>query len=148
MISIIILNALHSRAFSLLGPFEPWMAETNGFFPSDEDEIGGPMCISNGYRWNVPVVTYGFDPSFVNYFGTNGVAAVENAISILNNLPPASQMNATNYPVRALGYNYTAQAQGLYDLQSETLFLLTEHLGLDSPDLGIYCLKRDRKSVV
>ena len=141
MIFIIILNALHARAFSLLGPFEPWMTETNGFFPSDEDEIGGPMCISNGYRWNVPVVTYGFDPSFVNYFGTNGVAAVENAISILNKMPPASQMNATNYPVTTTRYNYSAQSQGLYDLQSETLSLLVEHLGLDSPDLGIYCLK-------
>jgi hypothetical protein len=141
MIFIIILNAPHARAFSLLGPFEPWMTETNGFFASDEDEIGGPMCLSNGYRWNVPVVTYGFDPSFVNYFGTNGVAAVENAISILNNLPPASQMNATNYPLTTTRYNYSAQSQGLYDLQSETLSLLVEHLGLDSPDLGIYCLK-------
>ena len=30
-------------AFSLLGPFESWMTFTNGFYPSDEDEIGGPM---------------------------------------------------------------------------------------------------------
>ncbi len=48
------------------------------------------MCISNGYRWNVPVVTYGFDQSFLDYFGSNGVAAVQGAIAVLNDLPPAS----------------------------------------------------------
>jgi hypothetical protein len=117
------------------------MTFTNGFYPSDEDEIGGPMCISNGYRWNVPVVTYGFDQSFLDYFGTNGVAAVESAINILNNLPPASQIDPSNYATEATSYNLTAQSQGLIDLKSETLFLLVEHLGLAPPSVGIFCLK-------
>ncbi|MGH7951242.1 MAG: hypothetical protein ACREFE_04900 [Limisphaerales bacterium] len=141
MISIVGLSVLNARAFSLLGPFESWMTFTNGFYPSDEDEIGGPMCISNEYRWNVPVVTYGFDQSFLDYFGTNGVAAVESAIAVLNNLPSASQMDASNYLTDATYYNYTAQSQGLIDLKSETLFLLVEHLGLASPSIGAFCLK-------
>jgi hypothetical protein len=138
---IIGFSALNVRAFSLIGPFEPWMTTTNGFYPSDEDEIGGPMCISNEYRWNVPVVTYGFDKSFLDYFGSNGVAAVESAISVLNNLPPASQNDPSNYDTDATYYNYTAQSQGLIDLKSETLFLLMEHLGLDAPSVGVFCLK-------
>jgi hypothetical protein len=121
------LSAPNARAFSLLGPFEPWMTISNGFFPSDENDIGGPMCISNGYRWNVPVVTYGFDQSFLDYFGTNGVAAVENAIQILNDLPPASQIVLTNYPFDSQFENFEAQSLSVYDLKSETLHLLLEH---------------------
>ena len=67
-----------------------WIAQTT--FADPFGDIGGPMDIGDGYRWNVPVVTYGFDQSFLDYFGTNGVAAVEGAIQILNDLPPASSI--------------------------------------------------------
>ncbi len=33
-----------------------------------EGDIGGPMDVTNEYRRNVPVLTYGFDQSFVDYF--------------------------------------------------------------------------------
>jgi hypothetical protein len=136
------LSAPNTRAFSLLGPFESWMTTTNGFYPSDEGDIGGPMCISNGYRWNVPVVTYGFDQSFLDYFGTNGVAAVESAIQILNNLPPASQIVLTDYPLESRHINYATQSQSLNDLKSETLSLLLEHLGLTEPTRYVYVLRQ------
>jgi hypothetical protein len=64
-------STIESSAFALLGPIQPWMQMTNGVISSDD--IGGPMYISNGYRWNVPVITYGFDQSFLDYFGSNGV---------------------------------------------------------------------------
>src|SRR5579864_3591296 len=70
--------AFRSQAFSLLGPFTDWMYATNGYHLGYD--IGGPMNINEGYRWNVPVVTYGFGKSFLDYFGSNGVAAVEGAI--------------------------------------------------------------------
>ncbi len=135
-----------ARAFSLLGPLEPWMTATNGFPPSafaflNGPEIGGPMTISNGYRWNVPVVTYGFDPSFLDYFGSNGVAAVENAISLLNHLPPASQLNPDSFSTNTTHINYRAQSEFWAELKSETLFLLLEHLGLASPDVYIFTIK-------
>src|SRR5580658_6978709 len=75
-------SAKRADAFALLGPYESWMQYTNGL--RQPGDIGGPMDIGNGYRWNVPVVTYGFDKSFLDFFGTNGVAAVEAAIQILN----------------------------------------------------------------
>jgi hypothetical protein len=103
-------------------------------------DIGGPMCISNGYRWNVPVVTYGFDQSFLNFFGTNGVAAVEGAIQMLNALPSASSVVLTNYSDDSQLINPQGQSESLYDLKSVTLSLLLEQLGLDSPTRYAYVL--------
>lgn len=149
------LSAPDARAFALLGPFQPWMEETNGlrqpsiiYLPGyapaalEPSDIGGPMCISNEYRWNVPVLTYGFDQSFLDYFGTNGMVAVENAIQILNDLPPASQIALTNYPFDSQFENYEAQSLLLFDLKSETLSLLLEHMGLASPTRYVYVLKQ------
>jgi hypothetical protein len=136
----LIASTVGSGAFALLGPVQPWMQMTNGVI--NPGDIGGPMCISNGYRWNVPVVTYGFDQSFLNYFGSNGVAAVESAIQILNDLPPASQIALTNYPFDSLGVNDAAAAQSLYDLKSQTLSLLLEQMGLAEPVRNVYVLRQ------
>ncbi len=127
-------------AFALLGPVQPWMQATNGVIQSGD--IGGPMDVGNGYRWNVPVLTYGFDQSFLDYFGTNGVAAVEGAIQILNNLPPASHLAPTNFPFETQNINYYAQPQSLLDLKSETLSLLLEHMGLAPPTKNIFVLRQ------
>lgn len=132
------LSALSARAFALLGPVQPWMQTSNGVIY--HGDIGGPIGITNGYRWNVPVVTYGFDISFLNFFGSNGVAAVESAIQILNNLPPASQIVLTNYPFGTVQLNNAAQAQNLFDLKSFTLSLLMEQMGLADPVRNIYML--------
>jgi hypothetical protein len=120
-------NAGH--AFSLLGPYQDWMQPTNGYRLAGD--IGGPMDIGEEYRWNVPVLTYAFDESFLDYFGSNGVYAVEQAIQILNALPPASQLHPTNYPTSTTLVNY--QATGLVDLKSSTLAVLLEQLGLAQP---------------
>lgn len=104
-------------------------------------DIGGPMNIGEGYRWNVPVITYGFERSFVDYFGSNGVAAVENAIQLLNQIPAASQINLSNYPSDAWSVNFTAQALELTDLKSMALSLLLEQMGLTSPERYTYCIR-------
>ncbi len=125
------LATTHLDAFALLGPFADWMDVTNDFrLPGD---VGGPMEINEAYRWNVPVVTYGFDQSFLDYFGSNGVRAVEAAIQILNDLPPASVLTLTNYPTYSQKNNYTANTDGLWDLKSATLSALVEQLGLAQP---------------
>jgi hypothetical protein len=137
---LMVFSAARTGAFSLLGPFQPWMQQTNDL--RQQGDIGGPMCISNGYRWNVPVVTYGFDPSFIQYFGTNGETAVESAIQIINNLPPASQMALTNLPYDTTHFNASAQSEYLLDLKSTTLSLLLEQLGLAQPTRYIYVLQQ------
>jgi len=118
-------------AFSLLGPYATWMQSTNGF--RQPDDIGGPMNLGEEYRWNVPVLTYAFDQSFLDYFGPKGVAAVEQAIQILNDLPPVSQLDPANYPAEVTQVNYQAQALNLTDVRSKTLAVLLEQLGLAQP---------------
>src|SRR5947207_11854614 len=51
------ITATCARAFSLLGPYASWMDEAKSFRQPGLD-IGGPMNLDEGYRWNVPVVTY------------------------------------------------------------------------------------------
>src|SRR5471030_3108557 len=110
--ALLLVSAVNTKAFALLGPYEHWMQETNGLRqPAD---IGGPMDITNEYRWNVPVVTYGFDKSFLDYFGTNGVAAVKSAIQILNDLLPASGIVLTNFALSTERDNFTAQSLSVY----------------------------------
>jgi len=114
------------------------MDVTNSF--RQPGDIGGPMNLPEEYRWNVPMLTYAFDQTFVDFFGSNGVAAIESAISLLNSLPPASQLNPGNYPPGADRRNYQAQSEGLSDLKSQALFLLVEHLGLAQPTRFMFSL--------
>jgi hypothetical protein len=128
------------QAFSLLGPYQDWMTTSLDY--RQAGDIGGPMVIGQGYRWNVPVVTYAFDQSFLDYFGSNGVAAVEQAIQTLNELPPASDITVTNYSLDPVQVNYAAQSEYLYDLKSVTLTILLEQMGLASPTRDMFTLLR------
>lgn len=128
-----------AHAFALLGPYADWMAETNDYH--QDGDIGGPMNLGEEYRWNVPVITYAFDDSFVNYFGTNGVAAVEGAIQILNELPEASDIVLTNFPTDTRRANAQAGDLFVFDLKSTALALLVEQLGLTQPTRNILDLQ-------
>jgi len=134
------ITATCARAFSLLGPYASWMDEAKSFRQPGLN-IGVPMNFGDAYRWNVPAVTYGFDASFLEYFGSNGVAEVERAIDIFNRLPPASQLDPTDYPTQVIRVNSQAASQGLIDLKSVTMFLLVEHLGLAEPQRFTFCLR-------
>src|SRR5262245_27337932 len=78
-------------AFSLGGPLpdnpggggEAWQVDALGYDPFNTD-INAPKNLGEEYRWNQPLITYGFDKSFLDYFGTNGVAAVDSAFRIIN----------------------------------------------------------------
>jgi len=100
------------------------------------------MDINEEYRWNVPVVTYAFDQSFLEYFGSNGVAAVEQAIGIVNELPPASSIDLTNFPLGSRFFNQLAGAQYQYDLKTAALGLLLEQMGLADPIRYVFALRR------
>lgn len=145
-------------AFSLLGPFKnvpdpnlpgvDWQADGYGGRPqglgySLAGDVGGPMLPFEGYRWNVPVLTYAFDFTFLQYFGPKGVAAVEQAIGILNALPPASQMSATltEFPLDVKSQNGTAATLGLTDVKSYTLAILLEQMGLANPERFVWNLR-------
>ena len=139
-LAILVLVA-NASAFSLLGPYADWMQPTNGF-NRYYGESGGPMDLGEEYRWNVPVLTYAFDQSFLDYFGSNGVSAVEQAIQIFNDLPPASAMVLTAFPLITEAYNFPAGAQQVYDLKSAVMELLIEQLGLAQPARNVFALRR------
>ena len=146
VILMFLVAGLHSAsAFSLLGPFEPWMTTNLGFNSSSLGvvDIGGPKNIGEGYRWNIPVITYGYDQSFLDYFGSNGVAAVESAIQTFNDLPPASETNLNGFLLNTTRVNFQAAQLGLSDLKSSAMGLIIEQLGLASPTRFVFVLRDD-----
>jgi hypothetical protein len=139
-LAIQLICCLPIQGFALLGPYAPWMDTTNSYRCGLD--IGGPVDLTQGYRWNVPLVTYGFDQSFVDYFGSNGVNAVDQAFQELNNLPPASTLQLTNFPTDSVRYNYSAASQHVYDLKTTTLAVLLEQMGLTDPQRSMFVLQQ------
>jgi hypothetical protein len=121
--------------FALLGPVnEGWQDPIIGYDWTGRD-IGAPKNIGEEYRWNTPVAYYAFDANFLDYFGSNGVAAVEQAVAILNDLTntPFSRMDLNAFPLESFRVNPRAEALQLLDLKSSTLHFICEELGLTEP---------------
>ena len=130
-----------AMAFSLLGPLKGYQTPDIGYgLPGD---LGGPMSLTESYRWNVPVITYAFDTSFINYFGTNGMNAVDAAFKILNDLPAAGSMSRdlSEFPTRTVAENFEAGVLGIIDVKSRTLTMLLEQLGLAAPERWVFALR-------
>lgn len=128
-------------AFSLQGPLASWMT------PADlpeypDDRGGGPMNLHEFYRWNSPVITYAYDSTFLNYFGSNGVAAIEQAIKIINDLPPASEIDVNQYPTYTTRVNYRASALLLTDVKSMALHAILQNLGCASPESYTWTMRK------
>lgn len=158
------LGARSAQAFSLGGPLsgdpggEDWQTVRLGYSDSTttlNGAIMSPKNLSHEYRRNVPVLRYAFDLTFINYFGTNGIAAVEAAFAIMNSLPNVGTLsrNLNEYPLDdpltgatttfrdSRQINYTAEALNLLDLKSQTLGFLVEQLGLVSPERFTWTLR-------
>src|ERR1044071_7071223 len=75
-----------ASAFALLGPHDTWQAANLGYDPLGNDaDLGGPKNLGEEWRWTTPIITYAFDQSFIDWFGTNGIRAVEQAIAVYTN---------------------------------------------------------------
>ncbi len=129
-----------AQAFALLGALDTWMTEEIGYNLADP---GGPMNLGEEYRWNLPIITYGFDESFLNYFGQRGVEEVEKAVKILNDLPAVSQMSAdlSEFPLDTRRFNHRASALFLYDLKTQALASLLESLGAAPAERYVWTLR-------
>lgn len=118
-----------SSIFNVLGPGDLGGADT--IVGANYTELGGTKDLGDGARQNTPVITYAYDSTFLNFFGTEGVAAVDSAFAILNGLPTASSANLTTFLTQGnQQINYTAQALRMLDIKSTVLWLMVEHLGL------------------
>lgn len=138
-----------ARAFSLLGPYKAWQVQAIGYnLPGD---IGAPMTLSEGYRWNVPTIYYAFDQSFIAYFGSNGMIAVDRAMKTFNDLPAfnkitndgsALYIGGEPIPTDVRGpQNFGFQVAGIRDLKSQAMGLVLEELGLAEPARWTWTLR-------
>ena len=129
-------------AWSPLGPLgsEAYQVSTIGYeLPGD---IGTPKNLGEEFRRNNPVVYFSVDANFLDYFGSNGLVAIEQAVSIMNGLSNVSSYTPElmEWPLEAQRVNYQAQALSLIDLKSSTLNLLAEQMGLAEPERYVWTL--------
>jgi hypothetical protein len=134
--------AIKCSAFSLLGPLDTWQVQRIGYNPYNTD-IGGPMNLGEEYRWNVRTIYYAFDPSYIEYFGPKGVAAVDQAFAVFNALTNVSAMssNLSEYPMSTLRFNYQASALNLVDIKSITMAAILEEMGVTSSERYTWTLR-------
>lgn len=106
--------------------------------------------IGEEYRWNTPLLTYAYDESFLSYFGSNGVVAVDSAMRMLNAIPPVSTIktnyppvdrqapNLWNFPTRPDRYHGRAASARLLDIKSHALAELFSYMGLGNAEDNAY----------
>lgn len=128
-------------AFALLGPFEAYQIPALTY--QSAGELGGPQNLAEEYRRNTPVIYYTFDSTFIEYFGSNGIAAIEQAFEIFNGLTNVSGYSTSldEFPLEAQRYNFRAQALSLTDLKSHALNLISEQIGLAEPERYTWTLR-------
>ncbi len=122
--------------FVVIGPFnEAWQVRDNGFNIAERGDLGGPKNIGEEYRRNVPILYYSYDANFLGFFGSNGVAAVDQAFAILNSLTNVSAYSPdlSEVPLSTRRFNFTAATFNLLDLKSIALEAMMEQLGLADP---------------
>jgi len=158
MLLLLALGLQGARAFSLLGPIgngaaghgDTWQTAVIGYGIIDGD-IGAPKNIGEEYRRNIPVLFYSYNANFLDFFGSNGVAAVDSAFALVNNAFTNNPTGMTNgldgysanlqeFADNAQSINLDALALGLTDLKSTTMYLLMEQLGLANPDRFVWTL--------
>ena len=146
--------AANANAFVLVGPTDAGLVENTLAWGAPNqtvisanlvDDMGTPKRIDEFYRWNCPNLTYGFDASFVQFFGEQGIAAVNDAMNVLNDFfnPQDGSyegVSAMNLTKQGFGGNFNtawvngaARQENLIDVKSLTLGMMVNYLGLGNP---------------
>ncbi|MEY4691070.1 MAG: hypothetical protein RIT19_1395 [Verrucomicrobiota bacterium] len=140
----LMLGALSASAFSLLGPMVGWQAPDLGYnIPDSAPEYGGPRLRGDEYRLSTPIVTYGIDGSFLEFFGVDGARAVDEAFEVFNSITNVSafSQNLEEFPLKADGVNPTAAALGLLDLKTQLMGQILATMGLTSPERWCWSIR-------
>jgi len=119
---------------------DQWQIPDVGYHIGELNDIGTPKNIGEEYRRNTPVLFYACDVNFLQFFGSNGVAAIDGAFAILNNLTNVSSFSPdlSEFPTKVLERNQAAQNFSLYDLKSWALWAVLENLGLTDPERYVW----------
>jgi hypothetical protein len=157
-LAVLALGFQSALGFSMDGTKEAFEADDLGYERLIDIEYPGyvwetlrtdftfsPHNIGEGYRLSIPIVYYAYDPAFVSYFGSNGIAAVDSAVGILNNFfstkMSAYSADLTEIPESEMRVNYTANGLSLFDLKSAALETLMPRLGLADPERFMFCIQ-------
>lgn len=139
----LLLGSPRAHGFALNGP--PDARYQVAALNYDAGDGLAPQLLGEEYRWNVPILTYGFDSAFINYFGTNGIRAIEAAFRQMNDLPAISlitdQVLTNAFPLNSLGNNPAAAALFMIDIRSRMLTILVEYMGLSDAERFTWCLR-------
>ncbi len=116
------------------------------------DPMGWPVPIKQFYRWNFPELTYAFDSTFVHHFGHNGMQAIHSAFEVLNDF--FQPQDGSYSGVSALNlieeydkhyatwkFNPSANVNNIVDMETMTLGLLVNHLGLGNPHRHCFTIR-------
>ena len=144
IVALLLLGVLPTRAFTLLGPMAGWQAPDLGYnIPDSAPEYGGPRLRGDEYRLSTPIVTYGIDGSFMEFFGAEGARAVDEAFALFNSITNVSAFseNLEEFPLKADGVNPTASALGMIDLKTQILSQIMATLGLTSPERWCWSIR-------
>ncbi len=136
-----------SWAFSLLGPIanggDAWQVDPLGYNYPGSADIGEPKNLGEEYRWNTPVLYYAEDANVLDFYGSNGVVAINQAFTILNTSLTNVDANSTaltEFPLNSTAMNYQASALGLRDMKSVVMQAMVEELGLADPIRFVWTL--------
>ena len=133
-----------SWAFTGIGPVgnggDAWQAAAIGYGPPTS--LVAPKNIGEEYRRNIVTNYYSFNANFLDFFGSNGVSAVQGSFAILNGVANVDSYSPglTEFPLETRHLNYEAQALGLFDLKSWTLGAMMEQVGLGDPVEWVWTL--------
>jgi hypothetical protein len=154
VLAVLALSVQVSHGFALLGPFEAYQIPAIGYRWVTYDQatpggvvgysdLGGPHNLAEEYRRNTPVLFYACDANFLEFFGSNGVAAVDEAFGMMNSLTNVSMYtpDLLEFPLASQRINYEAQNLFLTDVKSMTLHLIVKEMGLTEPDHYTWTLK-------
>jgi hypothetical protein len=139
------LSAAHRLdAFSLLGPYADWQTVEIGYNYNAEN--GGPRVRGEEYRLSTPIMTYGIDSSFIEFFGTNGIRAIDQAFETLNAVGPVSEFSPdlAEFPLRSTRFNALAAQLNLFDLKTTAMAFLMEQLGIAIPERYCWSIRARR----
>src|SRR5260221_9797941 len=108
---------------------DAWQSTVIGY--GLDGDLNAPKNLGEEYRRNTPVMYYTYNANFLDYFGSNGVVAVDQAFTIMNE--SLTNVNSysdalTEFPLNSQAVNYQASALGLSDLKSTTLYALMEQM--------------------
>jgi hypothetical protein len=145
LVTLVVLSGTRAWSFALLGPNnEAFQVDTIGYNPNPLYDVLDNTAVKNigeEYRWNKPVLYYSVTENFWEFFGPNGVAAIDAAFNVLNeSVTNLSSVNIDDFALDSRRENFLAQSLSLLDVKTAMLSMLVEQLGLAQPERYIWCL--------